>query len=154
MREREIHQKTIENEVKIRPKIYNKSIQISYSKKRCPNDGKRRQNGATRGPKIMKNTKNDMPKMRSNFSVAKKSKKIETNPTKSVTRSTPGDERVDFWTVRGERGEDSSPFRLTSSLILHALHPGGLRRMKIDQKSSLGRPGCDCDSFLVDFGPW
>ena len=53
----------------------------------------------------------------------------------------------------GGRGEDLSSFRLTSSLILHALHPGGVRRMKIDQKSSLGRPGCDCDSFLVDFGP-
>ena len=146
MREREIHQKTIEHDVKIRPKIYNKSIQISYSKKRCPNDGKRRQNGATRGPKIMNNTKNDMPKMRSRLGVAKKSKRIP-------TRSTPGDERVDFWTVRGERGEDSSPFQLTSSLILHARHPGGVRRMKIDQKSRLGRPGCDCDSFLVDFSP-
>jgi len=91
---------------------------------------------------MMKNTKNDMPKMRSRFGVAKKSKRIP-------TRSTPGDERVDFWTVRGERGEDSSPFRLTSSLILHARYPGGVRRMKIDQKSSLGRPGCDCESFRV-----
>ena len=35
MREREIHQKSIENEVKIRPKIDAKSIQISYSEKWC-----------------------------------------------------------------------------------------------------------------------
>jgi hypothetical protein len=27
------------------------------------------------------------------------------------------------------------------------------KSMKIDLKSSLGRTGCDCDSFLVDFGP-
>jgi hypothetical protein len=37
MREREIHQKTIENEVKIRPKIDAKSIQISYSKSDAKN---------------------------------------------------------------------------------------------------------------------
>ena len=35
MREREIHQKTMENEVKIRPNIDTKSIQISYSIKWC-----------------------------------------------------------------------------------------------------------------------
>ena len=87
MREREIHQKTIENYVEIHPKIYIKSIQIWYSKKWCQNAGKRCQNGAPWGPKMMKKTKNDMPKMRSKFGVAKKSKRIPNLKTRATQGS-------------------------------------------------------------------
>ena len=55
MREQEIHQKTIENDVKIRPKIDAKSIQISYSKKWCQKHRKSSKMGLEREPKTVQN---------------------------------------------------------------------------------------------------
>ena len=75
---------------------------------------------------MMKNTKNDMPEKRSKFGAAKKSKTIDSWRPKGRFLGGPGG-----------RGEDSSPFRLTSSLILHALHPGGVRRIQNEVKIEL-----------------
>ena len=51
--------------------------------------------------------------------------------------SKPGRPKGRFLGGPGGRGEDSSPFRLTSSLILHALHPGGVRRIQNEVKIEL-----------------
>ena len=60
MREREIHQKNIENEVNIRPKIDAKSIQISYSEKLCKKHRKSSTIELKREPKtIQKPIKNN-----------------------------------------------------------------------------------------------
>ena len=51
--------------------------------------------------------------------------------------SKPGRPKGRFLGSPGGRGEDSSPFRLTSSLLLHALHPGGVRRIQNEVKIEL-----------------
>ena len=61
MREREIHKKTIENEVKIHPNIDTKSIQISYSKEVMQKTWKIIQNRARKGAKShTKNLSNNL----------------------------------------------------------------------------------------------
>ena len=48
--------------------------------------------------------------------------------------SKPGRPKGRFLGDPGGMGEDSSPFRLTPSLILHARHPGGVRRIQNEVK--------------------
>ena len=97
-----------------------------------------------RGPKIRKNTKNAMPEMRSKFGAAKKSK--NTNCGRPSPR---------FLGGPGGRGEDSSSFRLTSSLILHALHPAGVRRIQDHSKSMPWAPsGRILVFFMASGGDW
>ena len=63
-----------------------------------------------------------------------------TNSKKCIFQSTLGDQRVDFWAVRGEGGQTLGDIWLTSSVIWHARHPGGVRRMFFDEKLVLLDP--------------
>ena len=81
------HQKNVKNEVEIHAKTDGKSMLNFDIKKWCQNDWKLCQKGPRKGAKIMKNMKNDMPKITPKFGVEKKWEKPQNQPTLGSPRS-------------------------------------------------------------------